>query len=208
MRISIVGANTAAKRILDEFVHLEGVQVAGIYDNDQEALAELATHYMGLDTFDQPGPMLTFKPDVILVVSHKAELLGEIRAVAQDIPIVEPAVMQLWFSSLDTQKATDESTLVSDHDLVTDAEAALSSATDQLRNLLAGLDQTADALSQLALNAAVETAKAGAHGRDFLPVTDALRNLSEHCNREVKSVAELLYSLQGHVTRLRDSLGK
>lgn len=208
MRIAILGGGEGAARILDELVHLEGMTVVGICDDNPAELGDIANRFVGLDTFDKPEPLLALNPNALLIVTENAELRRcACLCAMENTAIVPREVMDLWFASLDAKgQASDELTRIMDQRLIAEVADLLVDISDLIRDLSAELDRTTDTLSQLSLNATIEAAKAGTQGRGFARVADEIYKTSELNDQTVQNAAQLMRDLRKRANNLRQLL--
>lgn len=91
--------------------------------------------------------------------------------------------------------AADEAT-VSNREMrsMTEAMARISSTSQQIGNIIAGIEDIATQTNLLSLNAAIEAARAGEAGKGFAVVADQVKVLAEQSAQSAKNTRDLIVS--------------
>lgn len=72
------------------------------------------------------------------------------------------------------------------------AMADISTASEEIRNIIKSLNEITDETSLLSLNASIEAARAGEAGKGFAIVAENVRKLADETSKSTESIAQLI----------------
>lgn len=211
----LVGGGHGGYNILKNFKDSEAMEIIGVIDVNEDAPGMQLAREMGISTSNDLESISKLKPELIIEVTGREDVLNRVKELAGDARIMDSVMAKVMMEvvekldrqveMLKTQSGVIASNVKTLFDCLKDMNddiGALQQYTKTGEDNVASVNQIIDSIRRitketkiLGINASIEAARAGEAGKGFSVVASEIQNLTRNTESSYGKIIETIEAI-------------